>query len=39
MRHVCVDAAELRKRPIPDWLREGLAPWTVPEPAAADVPD
>jgi acyl-CoA thioester hydrolase len=35
MRHVCVDAAALRKAAIPDWLREGLAPWSVVE-AGAD---
>jgi acyl-CoA thioester hydrolase len=27
LRHVCVDAAELTKTPIPDWLRTALTPW------------
>jgi acyl-CoA thioester hydrolase len=30
MRHVFVDAATLAKTPIPDWAREGLAPWILP---------
>jgi acyl-CoA thioester hydrolase len=29
MRHVQVDARTLQKTPIPDWVREGLGPWTV----------
>lgn len=29
MRHVLVDLSTLTKTPIPDWMREGLAPWTV----------
>jgi acyl-CoA thioester hydrolase len=28
MRHVLVDREKLAKTPIPDWLREALAPWT-----------
>jgi acyl-CoA thioester hydrolase len=46
LRHVCVDAAALTSTPIPDWLREALAPWVVgppdggqpgpPTPSAAD---
>jgi acyl-CoA thioester hydrolase len=31
-RHVVVDRSTVRKRPIPDWLRSGLEPWTVPRP-------
>jgi acyl-CoA thioester hydrolase len=27
MRHVLVDRETLAKTPIPDWAREGLAPW------------
>jgi acyl-CoA thioester hydrolase len=33
MRHVFVDPHSLEKLPIPDWLRESLAPWVVEEPA------
>src|SRR5579864_6164324 len=29
MRHVLVDLSTLTKTPIPDWMREGLAPWTL----------
>jgi acyl-CoA thioester hydrolase len=29
IRHVTVDRATLGKQPIPDWLRDGLAPWAV----------
>ena len=29
MRHVFVDVATFVKTPIPDWARQGLAPWTV----------
>jgi acyl-CoA thioester hydrolase len=29
MRHVMVDRRTLAKTPIPDWLRAGLAPWTL----------
>jgi acyl-CoA thioester hydrolase len=29
LRHVLVDRHTLGKTPIPDWLREGLAPWTL----------
>jgi acyl-CoA thioester hydrolase len=31
MRHVFVDPSSLEKLPIPDWLRESLAPWVVAE--------
>ena len=31
LRHVVVDLATLTKTPIPDWIREGLAPWAVEE--------
>jgi acyl-CoA thioester hydrolase len=31
LRHVTVDPATLAKAPIPDWFRDGLAPWTVAE--------
>jgi acyl-CoA thioester hydrolase len=30
LRHVFVDRHTLAKTPIPDWVRSGLAPWTVP---------
>jgi acyl-CoA thioester hydrolase len=29
LRHVLVDRETLRKTPIPEWARAGLAPWTV----------
>ncbi len=29
MRHVVVDRATWRKASIPDWMRDGLAPWSV----------
>jgi acyl-CoA thioester hydrolase len=29
LRHVMVDSQTMTKTPIPDWLREKLAPWTV----------
>jgi acyl-CoA thioester hydrolase len=32
LRHVTVDPRTLAKSPIPDWMRAGLAPWTVSEP-------
>lgn len=35
LRHVTVDPRTLAKTPIPAWLRDGLAPWTVREPAQA----
>lgn len=28
-RHVLVDLQTLRKTPIPDWMRAGLAPWVL----------
>ena len=31
MRHVFVELETFAKTPIPDWARDGLAPWTVPE--------
>jgi acyl-CoA thioester hydrolase len=31
MRHVFVDGDSLEKVPIPDWMREALAPWVVAE--------
>ena len=30
LRHVFVDLESLEKTPIPDWARDGLAPWCVP---------
>jgi acyl-CoA thioester hydrolase len=30
LRHVLVDLETLAKTPIPDWVRDGLAPWHVP---------
>ncbi|MGA2928275.1 MAG: thioesterase family protein [Solirubrobacteraceae bacterium] len=35
MRHVCVDRELVVKTPIPDWVREGLAPWVVAPAAPA----
>jgi acyl-CoA thioester hydrolase len=29
LRHVLVDRGTGTKTPLPDWLRDGLAPWTV----------
>jgi acyl-CoA thioester hydrolase len=29
-RHVLVESEGLTKAPIPDWMRQQLAPWTVP---------
>jgi acyl-CoA thioester hydrolase len=34
LRHVMVDPRVLSKLAIPDWVRDGLAPWTVLEAAA-----
>ena len=31
MRHVVVDATSWRKTGIPDWLREGLGPYLIPD--------
>ncbi len=31
LRHVLVDLQTLAKTPIPDWARDGLEPWHVPE--------
>lgn len=33
LRHVFVDAATWRKTPVPDWVREGIAPFVVTAPA------
>src|ERR1700736_1859810 len=33
MRHVFVDPHSLEKVPIPDWMREALAPWVTSEDA------
>ena len=33
MRHVFVDPQTLEKLPIPDWLRESLAPWVLEDAA------
>lgn len=29
LRHVLVDRRTVAKTPLPDWLRQGIAPWTV----------
>ena len=34
LRHVFVDPETLEKTPIPDWVREALAPYTVTPPTA-----
>jgi acyl-CoA thioester hydrolase len=31
LRHVVVELETMTKTAIPDWIREGLAPWTVAE--------
>jgi acyl-CoA thioester hydrolase len=31
MRHVFIDTSTRRKTPIPEWVREALAPWVVGE--------
>jgi acyl-CoA thioester hydrolase len=36
MRHVFVDPHTLEKMPIPDWLRDSLAPWVTGEEPAGD---
>ncbi len=33
LRHVLVDRQTVIKTPLPDWLRDGLVPWTVSEAA------
>ncbi len=33
LRHVLVDLQTLAKTPIPDWARDGLEPWHVPDEA------
>jgi acyl-CoA thioesterase FadM len=30
VRHVWIDPVTRAKTPMPDWAREGLAPWHVP---------
>jgi acyl-CoA thioester hydrolase len=35
LRHVVVDLATLTKTPIPEWIRDGLAPWATAEPERA----
>jgi acyl-CoA thioester hydrolase len=38
-RHVVVALETMTKTPIPDWIRDGLDPWTVtPAPAASSSP-
>ncbi|MGI8505448.1 MAG: acyl-CoA thioesterase [Solirubrobacteraceae bacterium] len=32
LRHVFIDRRTTVKTPMPDWAREGLAPWVVPSP-------
>jgi acyl-CoA thioester hydrolase len=34
IRHVFIDPPTVAKTPMPDWARDGLAPWHVPETAA-----
>jgi acyl-CoA thioester hydrolase len=34
LRHVLVDLQTLAKTPIPDWARDDLEPWYVPEEAS-----
>ncbi len=34
LRHVMVDPRALTKLPIPEWVRDGLAPWTLAQAAA-----
>ena len=36
LRHVLVDRRTVIKTPLPDWLREGIEPWTVSEPPAEE---
>jgi acyl-CoA thioester hydrolase len=38
IRHVWIDPQTRAKVPMPDWGREGLAPWYVPAPGAAPAP-
>jgi acyl-CoA thioester hydrolase len=38
MRHVFVDASSWRKTPVPDFVRDGLAPYVTPAPPAASAP-
>jgi acyl-CoA thioester hydrolase len=33
LRHVLVERRTQSKTPLPDWLRDGIAPWTVSEAA------
>jgi acyl-CoA thioester hydrolase len=34
LRHVLVDRRTVVKTPLPEWLRNGIEPWTVDQPAA-----
>jgi acyl-CoA thioester hydrolase len=36
LRHVFVELDSFTKTPIPDWARDGLAPWTLPENSGAE---
>lgn len=36
LRHVMVDPATLVKTPIPEWVRSGLAPWTLADDPASE---
>jgi acyl-CoA thioester hydrolase len=37
-RHVVVSLETMTKTPIPDWIREGLEPWTTAEAAGTPTP-
>jgi acyl-CoA thioester hydrolase len=39
IRHVFVDRSTGVKTPVPDWAREGLRPWYIPEAAAPPASD
>lgn len=34
LRHVFIDRRTATKTPIPEWVREGMAPWVIPEPVS-----
>jgi acyl-CoA thioester hydrolase len=38
LRHVFVDKETAIKTPMPDWAREGLAPWAIPAPEPGAAP-
>ena len=38
LRHVFIDRRTATKTPIPEWAREGMAPWVIPEPAPGLAP-